>query len=41
MGIDFGEVDRTVYGCYDFETGTFQEISEEEYNNLMFEVNDL
>ena len=40
MGVDLGDVDRTAYGVYDPETGMFQEISEEDYNDLMFEVND-
>ena len=40
FGMDLGDVDKTAYGIYDPETGKFQEISEEEYNDLMFEVND-
>lgn len=35
MGIDFGDVDRTAYGLYDPETGKFQEIDKEEYENLI------
>ena len=40
FGIDLGDVDKTAYGLYDPETGTFHEISKEEYDDLMFEVND-
>ena len=35
FGMDLGDVDKTAYGLYDPETGTFQEISEEEYSKLM------
>ena len=35
FGIDLGDVDKTAYGLYDPETGTFHEITQEEYQELI------